>query len=887
MKLGWNWVRKLFQGDQLQPERPKAVRLTLEQLEARLAPATNITWVLGPVVADLHPLTPGQQLPPQTEVARFLADTNGAPDTTPSDFQAVIHWGDGTSSPGVVAPFVQGGYTYPDLLVEGSHSYARAGSYNITVDLTPADSYSENNAVVNTALVTAPPPAQGAGGALGDALGAVTDGIVGAVGDAANDPGAVADPGQTDAPAASEAPIDAPTADPLPTVDASQTNGSPTDPSLAANGSLGDAAGPTNNAFPATDASPITGTTTDPNAAPATNDSPATIDAAQTIGAATQDGITTPSTPADNQNVLNQSDQNLAGQNPSSVQQPSETGAASSTPEQGTNPGTGASLGVDGTAQPPSNHGPDAGNTVGQGDGLQQPGGALPGNSAGQPDAASGDYFNSNSQPASGQQTTSGAESGSTTDGGTGQPAVFVTAPINSGTSTPLSGNVQENVAGTATPTSGAPTGTTTVAAGEAENAPVTNQQSGSKTGAEGEPSISQVSPGKYQAQAGKLDPGVLISGGISRNGVQNNIPQGRAGVQPNTQQTNSSGNAGTPTTDTGAGSNNKTTNNENTTQPGQIQKSVVPGSGGAAGTSDNIPKGQQSPANDQPKTLLGKIAKAVNDGIDHLPGVPAALHQIDKTLQAEANRQEEYWTEPHGGLRNIIDTVGQELGGKVIGGGIQAAKQALGPLVAKIAEEGLNHLPIGSGGVPTGGVPVGNALQGAMAPVIPLGKKLQGGVAQAVEQAQKSGLLQGINPGKAAVGLQTHNSASIVRKILNVAGGKVQSAHIAPTSILKNLPGYNRGQALTTLLPTKVHQALDNQWKAWAKQLRLQGKTEITAKELYDEMAKSIENTPGLTPETKGALKWRMFEELYKDFKLQPDTKLPLPYPNIKPPSP
>jgi hypothetical protein len=48
---------------------------------------------------------------------------------------------------------VQGGYVYSDLLVLGSHTYYQAGNFGIRVDITPATSYSEDNAVVNNAAV--------------------------------------------------------------------------------------------------------------------------------------------------------------------------------------------------------------------------------------------------------------------------------------------------------------------------------------------------------------------------------------------------------------------------------------------------------------------------------------------------------------------------------------------------------------------------------------------------------------------------------------------------------------------------------------------------------------------------------------------------------------
>jgi hypothetical protein len=118
-----------------------------------MTPATNIFWVLGPEMPGSYT---GQPFP-ETEVARFTAARNGGIDSNPGDFQAVIHWGDGTSSPGTVAPYIEFGYRYDDLLVLGSHTYYAAGVYPITVDIIPATWYSEDNAVVNEATVVNPP----------------------------------------------------------------------------------------------------------------------------------------------------------------------------------------------------------------------------------------------------------------------------------------------------------------------------------------------------------------------------------------------------------------------------------------------------------------------------------------------------------------------------------------------------------------------------------------------------------------------------------------------------------------------------------------------------------------------------------------------------------
>ena len=53
--------------------------------------------------------------------------TDTDPGGTPSDYQATIHWGDGTSSPGTINA---------DLSVTGKHAYARTGTYKVTTTIT-------------------------------------------------------------------------------------------------------------------------------------------------------------------------------------------------------------------------------------------------------------------------------------------------------------------------------------------------------------------------------------------------------------------------------------------------------------------------------------------------------------------------------------------------------------------------------------------------------------------------------------------------------------------------------------------------------------------------------------------------------------------------------
>jgi hypothetical protein len=157
------------------------------------------------------------------------------------------------------------------------------------------------------------------------------------------------------------------------------------------------------------------------------------------------------------------------------------------------------------------------------------------------------------------------------------------------------------------------------------------------------------------------------------------------------------------------------------------------------------------------------------------------------------------------------------------------------------------------------------------------------GSAAANAAKAQAGGLMKGINPGKVDLALQTHSTAASVRGAVGVAGKDVQSAHIAAQSIMKGVKGYSPGKALTALLPSATHAAFDNQWKAWAMALRAQGKTTVTAGELYKKMVEFIHNTPNLSEGTKGAMAWRLFEEMFKEQGLKWNSVLQLPYPNIK----
>jgi hypothetical protein len=116
------------------------------------------------------------------------------------------------------------------------------------------------------------------------------------------------------------------------------------------------------------------------------------------------------------------------------------------------------------------------------------------------------------------------------------------------------------------------------------------------------------------------------------------------------------------------------------------------------------------------------------------------------------------------------------------------------------------------------------------------------------------------------------------------VSGAQVQSAHIGPTSFLRDVPDYSRSGAATTLLDRNVHAALDGHWKAWAISQRQAGRTSVSVQEMYNVMLDAIDRTPGLSQYVKNTLSWRLQVELFQELELQPAQTVQLPYPNVSP---
>src|SRR5712692_5107698 len=157
-------------------------------------------------------------------------------------------------------------------------------------------------------------------------------------------------------------------------------------------------------------------------------------------------------------------------------------------------------------------------------------------------------------------------------------------------------------------------------------------------------------------------------------------------------------------------------------------------------------------------------------------------------------------------------------------------------------------------------------------------------GVEKAVQDAVEGGLVGSKGQsGTVDVGVQPHRNAPAVRKGLDVTGAGAESAHIGPTSALRNIPGYSRGGALTTLLPPDVHAALDAYWKEWAKAMRRAGKTQCTGSALLGVMRNAINQIPKLSKKAKNTLAW-LLELEFKKLGIGSETIIDLPYSNIGP---
>ncbi len=125
-----------------QPVIVKSIQgLSNENVTINIAAASQLNVQVQPVSALV-----GQALTSVTVATMTDSDINA----NPAQFSATINWGDGTTSPGTVSASSTPG----SFLVAGSHTYATAGSYTVSVQAT--DPHGTKATGSNTATVTAP-----------------------------------------------------------------------------------------------------------------------------------------------------------------------------------------------------------------------------------------------------------------------------------------------------------------------------------------------------------------------------------------------------------------------------------------------------------------------------------------------------------------------------------------------------------------------------------------------------------------------------------------------------------------------------------------------------------------------------------------------------------
>jgi len=126
---------------------------------------------------------------------------------------------------------------------------------------------------------------------------------------------------------------------------------------------------------------------------------------------------------------------------------------------------------------------------------------------------------------------------------------------------------------------------------------------------------------------------------------------------------------------------------------------------------------------------------------------------------------------------------------------------------------------------------------------------------------------------------LQPHGRTPEYRKVQGVTGKKVQSAHLAPQSVMKGVAGYNSRSALTRLMQRDVHTGMDHYWKQTFIRMRSAGQTRATAQAIHDVVAESIRAAPGLSEGAKTSLVARLTDEMFVEYGLKPTDLLDLPY--------
>jgi hypothetical protein len=163
-----------------------------------------------------------------------------------------------------------------------------------------------------------------------------------------------------------------------------------------------------------------------------------------------------------------------------------------------------------------------------------------------------------------------------------------------------------------------------------------------------------------------------------------------------------------------------------------------------------------------------------------------------------------------------------------------------------------------------------GDAIKGAAKVGKKAAKKAASGIGESLIAANKR---SGLNVDMA---VQKHGQA---KKYRAGSGKDAQSAHMVPTSAVKDLANYSRYSAVTALLPPDVHKRFDDYWKAWARRKVADGVDEITVEELHKVLSEAAQSVPELQGRTADTMHWLFEIEFYQTLGLKPSDKLRVPY--------
>ncbi len=136
-----------------------------------------------------------------------------------------------------------------------------------------------------------------------------------------------------------------------------------------------------------------------------------------------------------------------------------------------------------------------------------------------------------------------------------------------------------------------------------------------------------------------------------------------------------------------------------------------------------------------------------------------------------------------------------------------------------------------------------------------------------------KSGQRSGLNVD---VAVQPHDVKTAFRE---GPGSAVQSAHQIPSSAARDLAGYSRSKAVTSLMPRQFHGAFDAGWKNWSHAQVAAGRTTVTVEEFLRVLEQSVEAVPQLRGRTADTMTWLFQIEAYGTLGLSPTDLLRIPF--------